>query len=326
MRNVVWVCLLLGLGGAGGVLPQVAIAQSASPVVAQQRPTKPTSTFSGPPLEVKLLNPGTGDRQVLRFKPAVGTRQLSVMSFEQAMVLSMLGKSLPSPDLPLINTTIEVIVTKVEENGDIHYQFSYPSMEVVPKPGTPSTLVEPIRAQLKQLKNIRGNFVMNNRGQLQAGNFELPKDLEPVVRQLFEQFSQSINQLSFPLPEEAVGIGATWQTTATLAINGMRLTQTGTYELVSRNNNIATLNIQVKQQAPPQVINSPTLPATTKVQLKKLETQGRGRSTLDLSKPFVQQSTLSMQSTSQTSTRTPESAQEFDMTIQSTVQMKFQPK
>lgn len=326
MRNALLASLLAGFIGLIDVLPPTAIAQATPPPTAQPAQSQPTPSLSAQPMQVKLLNPGTGDRQVLRFQPAAGTRQLSLMTFEQAMVLFAIGRSLPVSNLPLVRATIEVVVTKVEANGDIHYQFSYPNMEVVAKPGTPSTLVSPIQAQLERLKHIRGNFVMNDRGQIQTGRFELPDDLEPMMRQMFEQLSQSMNQLSFPLPEEAVGIGAEWQATAALSIGGIRLTQTGSYQLVSRTNNIATLNIRVKQQAPPQIINSPTLPATTKVQLKKLETQGKGRSTLDLRQPFVQEATLSMQSISQMGLFSPKPAPEFDMTIQSTVQMKFQPK
>ncbi|MDX2239164.1 MAG: DUF6263 family protein [Leptolyngbyaceae cyanobacterium bins.302] len=326
MKTVLLASLLLSFVGWGEVLSETTIAQAAPLFTAQQRSTTDPVTPTTTPIQVKLLDPGTGDRQVLRFKPAVGTRQVSLMTFEQAMTISMMGQPIPALDLPIVNTTIEVVVTKVEENGDIHYQFTYPEVEVVAKPGAPSTLVEATRSQLKKLQNTRGNFVMNSRGQIQSGRFELPDNLDPLMRQTFEQLSQSLNQLSFPLPEEAVGIGAKWQTTAPIAIAGMSLTQTGTYELVSFDNNTATLNIQVNQAAAPQSIGLPGIPASARIQLKKLQTEGQGRSVLDLTKPFVLQSTLSMQSASQMSFRNPGSNQETAMTTQATVQIKFQPK
>jgi len=314
--------LLFGLFGWCETLPQPAIAQSSSP---SQQPAASVAVPGNAP-QVKLLNPGTGDRQLLRFKPVVGTRQLSLLSFDQVTSLTMEGAAVNVPAIPQVNATIEAVVTKVDNNGDIHYQFTYPNVEVVKKPGVPSELLNIMQSQMQTLTKMRGNFVISDRGEVRSGQFDLPNDVDPLIRQALNQFSQSMSQLSFPLPTEAVGAGAKWQTTSASSVGGINIIQTGTYELVSLNNNVATLNVQVTQQAPAQTVNPPGLPMPVKIQLKSLQTTGDGQSVLDLTKPFVQRSTLSLRSTSQMSAPNLLTAKELTMTTQSTIQMKFEPK
>lgn len=312
--------LLLGLMVGNASCPTSAIAQPSPSEAAQQPAVQP------PTAQVKLLNPGKGDRQVLRFKPTVGTRQVSLMSFDQTLTLAMMGQEMPAVVAPMVTSTIEVVVTKVEANGDVHYQVRYLDVDVVAKPGTRPEMLDVMRSQLKVLQAMSGDFVMSDRGQVKSGRFELPDQADPILRSVLEQFSQSMHQISLPLPETAIGVGAQWQTTVTMALAGMNLTQMATYELASFSNNVATLKIQMAQQAPPQMINAPGLPTTAKIQLKKLQSEGQGQSTLDLGKPFVQQSTLSLQSTSHMSVQNAKMADELDMTTQSTIQITFQPK
>ncbi|MBF2026664.1 MAG: hypothetical protein IGS48_07845 [Oscillatoriales cyanobacterium C42_A2020_001] len=318
MRNAILGSLLaISFAGFNGdVAPQPAIAQ---PNPAQSSPVTPA-------IKVKLLSPGTGDRQVLRFKPAVGTKQLSLMSFDQTVLLKLAGQSLPSVALPLVTTSIEVVVTKVDANGDIHYQFRYPEVDVAAKPGVQPTVVEVMRSQLKSLQEIRGSFVMSDRGYIKTARFDLPEKLEPSTRQMLEQMSQSVNQLSFPLPEEPVAIGAKWQASNSPTLNGITLTQTSTYELIDLKNGVATLNLQVEQQASQQRITTPAPVLNLQMQLKSLTSQAKGQSVLDLNKPFVQSATLSMESASEMGVTNPKTSQEIDMSMQMTIQLKFQPK
>ncbi|EKQ69782.1 hypothetical protein OsccyDRAFT_2427 [Leptolyngbyaceae cyanobacterium JSC-12] len=299
------------------------------PAIAQSNPTQSNPVQSSSaisPIKVKLLSPGTGNRQTLRFKPVVGTKQLSLMSFDQALLIKLAGESLPSVALPLVTTSIEVVVTKVDANGDIHYQFRYPEVDVKAKPGVQPAIVEAMRSQLKSLQEIRGSFVMSDRGNIKAAQFDLPETLDPTIRQVLEQMSQSVNQLSFPFPEEPVAIGAKWQASNSPTLNGITLIQTSTYELVDLKNGVATLKFQVEQQASQQRITPPPPFPNLQMQLKSLTSQGEGQSILDLSKPFVQSATLSMKSASQMNVTNPEVSQEIDMAMQVTVQLNFEPK
>lgn len=337
MRTAIFGSLLL-LGVIGGseinareINPQRAISQSTAPTIIAQQ-SSPTITPAKTPPQIKLLNSGTGDRQLLRFKPAVGTRQVSLMSFDQTMSMSLSGQAMPGKNttimLPLVNTTIEMVVTKVDDNGDIHYQFGYQGIDVIARPGMPAAMVDLMKSQMETLRNVRGDFVMSDRGLVKSGQFDLPGNLDPMVRQVLEQLSRSMNQLSFPLPEEAVGVGAKWQTSAPLSIAGINLNQSATYELVSANRNLVNLRIQVAQQAPPQLVTPPGIPISTnvKIQLKKLKTEGQGQSTLDLTKPFVQQSAMSMKSMSQMGVAGAPGVPAMEMTTETFIQMKFEPK
>lgn len=243
-------------------------------------------------VKLDLLNGGTGNKKQLRFTPVINNRQTSTLLLKAADSSLRIG-------IPATKLTMEIVVNQIATNGDISFNFTYKNVEIVAEPGTPAAVIDPIRRSLIPLVGLSGSVVVNSQGQTKSTTINLPQELDSTTQQIFEQLSSSLGQLYAPLPEEAVGIGARWRASQELNINGIQLTQSAIYELVSNQDNVLQLKLLVEQEAPPQEIKlpaSPDLPAGLQVQLRSFSSQGEGEMTLGLGQMLPQRSILSSRS------------------------------
>jgi hypothetical protein len=173
---------------------------------------------------------------------------------------------------------------------------------------------------------VKGSFIMDNRGFNKGGNFILPEGVDNNLKQMVRQMSKSIEQLTSPLPAEAVGKGAKWRVSSSSDFSGMNMNVISTYELASWQDGVASLNLSIEQQANPQNITSPQLPPGTTLTLKSLASQGRGAITrrLDRLNPF--RSTASVSSNSEMSAKTAGSSEELTITTKMVMEMSLESK
>lgn len=297
--------LLFPLSQSTLTLPAVAqtpsIAQpSPSPENVTPEITPNTAPESGTPSvvtpaipRIEILSTGTGEKTQLRFTPVVNSRQTSTLT------LKIDAKEGMSIALPTTKLTMEVVVTQVDANGDIHFDFTYKNVDLVAEPGAPREAINTLRPSLTPLIGLSGSIVVNSRGQTKSTRINLPPELDPTAKEIFEQLSTSLDQFYAPLPEEAVGTGARWRVSQDLNVNGIQLTQSAIYELVSNQDNILELGILVEQEARPQVISLPSipdLPAGVTLELRSLSSQGEGEMTFSLGQILPRRSTLSSRS------------------------------
>jgi hypothetical protein len=282
-----------------------------------------TADAPTPQQQFSLLNPGVEPRQPLRFAPQAHERQTTTMTLQTNVSMAAGGQVLPSMDAPVTTMTYESSITQVDDNGDIHYQMYCTGVDVGESPNTPPELRQVFEAQLKNLVGSGGTFVIDSRGSVKESNFGLSENADAMMQQLFDQVSQSIEQLSTPFPEEAVGLGSQWQIAHTLNVNGIELTQKTTYELVSWQDQVATLNVRVEQQAPSQTIAPPGLPPDATVTLNFMQSQGEGQVMIRLDRLMPQSGTMSMQSAADMNIFQEGMPQAMPMTSTTTIQMEW---
>jgi hypothetical protein len=259
--------------------------------------TKPTGVR--PTLE--LLSIGAEPRQALRLRPTPKLKQTTTMVMKMDMGLSIEGKVMPRNKIPATVMTFETTVSQVDANGDIHYQFRYINADVQPGSDLPVAALKELRSQIQSLKGINGAVVADNRGKVKSGKFNLPPTLNVQAKKRLKNISQSVEQLSAPLPEPAIGVGAKWRVLLSPKVDDIQLSQSTTYELVKLQNNIATLRIIIDQQAPPQqIINLEKLSKEKdlKVTLKSLTGKGQGQALLKLDQIMPLSASTNMQNNS----------------------------
>ncbi len=265
--------LTVGSGYIAAKAQQSTLAPE-KPVLAPKPPV-PT-----PRPTLKLLTTGTTPRQLIRFKPAINSKQIATMSMDMEMGLLIANKSMPINKLPTTVLTFETLVNQIDPDGDIHYQFRYTNVDVVGASKLLPTLVGQLRTQLQKLKGFQGLVVADSRGQTKSGKFNLPPELDNASKQMLKQITHSVEQLSSPVPEPALGVGAKWQVVSAPKLNGIAIQQITTYELVSFQTDGMTLNVMLAQQAPPQQMNATGLPNDRTLMLKSLSGMGKGQATV----------------------------------------------
>ncbi len=222
---------------------------------------------------VKLLSPGKDPKKPMRMTAKVGLRRTVVMRIKMGMEMAM-GENKVRGILPEIRITMDLNVTNVSADGDIRYELKVNKAEVledaqvdkkdalVPK----AALAE----MLAEMRGMKGHVIVSSRGFTKEADLVIPpKMMDPETKQFMEEIKQSPYQMSSPLPEEAVGIGAKWLTTATVKQDGIVLKQSITSELRSLSGDAAKVSFIIKLTG-------------SAVDLKSFTSSGNGEMNLDL--------------------------------------------
>ena len=318
----------LCLATAGWAIELSPASLSAETPLVVQQPDRGVSApaANSKTAQVELLNPGVEPRQQLRLKPAIDLKETTVMTLKMDMEISAAGRSSPAKS-PVSVMTFETKVTKIDPNGDIHYESAYTNVDITgDTENTPPAVRDAMRSTLKSMVGMKGSFIMDNRGFNKGSNFILPEGADNNLKQMVRQMSKSLEQVASPLPAEAVGKGAKWRVSSSSDFSGLNVNDIATYELASWQDGVASLNVIIEQQANPQNITSPQLPPGTILTLKSFTSQGRGKVTarLDRLNPFL--STVSVSSNSEMSAKTAGSSQESPITTKMVMEMTLESK
>jgi hypothetical protein len=321
MKNVLWIGTALLLSGGCGVMTAIAQQPAAAQPAVAPNPTATPKPAPSRPI-VELLSAGSEPRQILRYKPAVKSKQTAVMTMNMEMALSIAGEPVPIGNLPGTAITFDTLVDRVDPNGDIYYQFRYTNVDLVGDSKLPPAQRAQLLTQIKKLTGVRGTVVVDNRGQTKFGKFDLPPDLDDGEKKMLKQISNSVEQLSSPLPEPALGVGAKWRVLSSPKLNGMQLKQTTTFELVGVQAGSMTLKVVQEQQAPPQPMNTTQLPKGKTLNLKSLTGKGQGQMFVKLDRLVPITSNLNAQMQSEMESPNP-SGESMKMTTNIKMQLNL---
>jgi len=232
---------------------------------------------------LKLVAAGKGTKKQLRFTPVKGSKRTLVMTSQQATARGLKGK-LPAPEAaPAVRTTIDVEILDVNADGEIRYRFTYRKAEVVEDKRTKPELAKQLATALELFTGLQGTGVVTNRGVSKDVSFDTPAAASREMRTALDTARSVATQLAQPLPEEAVGVGAKWQTTATASAGEITAETLATYELVERVDNRLKLKITLSVKGK----GSGTGNLTT-------DTTARGETSLDLAHMVPTQSKLDL--------------------------------
>ncbi|MEM9926565.1 MAG: DUF6263 family protein [Cyanobacteria bacterium P01_D01_bin.50] len=300
-------------------------AQTAPLVIQTQKQNTKTKIAEIP--QLKVISTGTGDKEKLRFKSKVGAKQTINVTLTKDTLMSIGEFKMPRANLPNYIITLDSTVTKVEPNGDIHYDIEYSDVKIQGDAETPPQLIKVISKQIGQLENFKGSGIIDNQGRSKKVTYIIPETVDVNIKFLVEQLSNSLQQVSSPVPQEAVGTGAKWQVNSDVSINGIDLKQTTTYELINIKDGVATLNVNLEQkETSSQVIDYPGLPLDGILTLQSFTGNAKGKATIQLDKVMPVSSQLSLLADSEYIGKNINTLEETLMISKFTMDMNIQGK
>jgi hypothetical protein len=226
---------------------------------------------------IELLKAGDGEKRALRFTAKEGMKRTLTLDMKMKLSMSMDGQRIPAQQLPTQRTTIDLVVTSVAPNGDIRYEFVTRKPEILADGATPQAVVDAVKNAVAELEGMRGHAVVSNRGVTLDAEFQA-SNARQQTQQLVDSLRQSLAQITFPVPAEPVGVGATWKTTTTLKQNGLTMKQVAITELTHLEGDTMTLKFKSAQSAEPQKFTTNGVPA----ELASYFGAGEGETTIDL--------------------------------------------
>lgn len=266
---------------------------------------------------VTLVDAGADPKAELRYDIPVGMAQGTTMSMKMDSSQTMNGMAMPSQAIPEIRTPFSV---KVDERSgaDTKYQITMGEMEVVDDGSVPKQMIDMMRSMFAGTGGTVLRGVFDTRGVHKDIQIDTPNDAGPAMREQMSQSADSMKQMSMPLPEEAVGIGAKWTVEKEVESNGMKMKQTATCTLKERTGGTIVLDVKIHQSADPQAITNPQAPQM-EIHLDALEGTGQGTMKIDLARMMPREST--MESSTKIS-MTVQGVQRIDQTMHMTMKLE----
>ena len=242
-------------------------------------PTAPPATTApmvAPPAapQISLLQPGIEPRTELRYKVAKGFKQGVEIDINMTMDGMPTGKMI----MPTMVMNADMSIDDVSADGNMLFKLVTTEMTAKDAPGSsvPASMMAPM---MSKMKGLTTTATMDPMGKVSDMKLNLD-NAAPEVQQMMSSLRQSFDQLTTPLPKEAVGKGAKWRSVVAVEQNGIKVTATTTFELIDLTGSVATLKGTLELSAPPQTI---TQKGVT-IDLKKMSGNGTVESKLDLTK------------------------------------------
>ena len=243
------------------------------------------SAGSSEPPTVKVVDAGAEPREALRFALTPGVAQNSSLTFTTTVKQSGAVNQTVGP--LRIRFGVAITVGDKDADGNVRLAISYPSFELLKGSDVGSASQrDDVQRKLESFNGTTGELMMTPTGAVVSSAFELPETADPSANDLIDQLSEQANQLAIPLPDEPIGIGARWQATTQLELNGIRLEQTYTYTLRKRDGDRLDVDVRYVQRAPRQEADLPNVPAGTTVRVTLFKIAGKGTQTFFLSQPL----------------------------------------
>jgi hypothetical protein len=290
MRHCWILATTLGFLGMGGtIVPPASRAEVSQPNI---------NLEIGRSADVEVFVVGAQPTQKLRLTPKVGTQQILTMQWNWQTGLSMGEKKVLSMQLPPIAATIAAKVTKIDDNGDIHYQTDYRSMEVKPSASNSSASEKAAAALQKQLQSLvgmQGTYIVTAQGKPKSATLTPPKQISASQQAILQQFSQSLANLSAPFPEQGMGVGGKWRQKVPVKLNGATIAQETNYELIKLQDGQATIGFTISQTAQNQKIVAP-MKGVGDLNLESLQSDGKGELIMQLDQLLPVRSSLNLNS------------------------------
>lgn len=245
------------------------------------------------PPKIELEAPGDEPRRELRLHPAAGTRETLELGIGMRIGMKNGAQEIPSIPVPVTKTRMRAEVEEVGADGVMKVRHVAEAVEVIPGPDTPPAVVEQVRANVEPLARYRALVLMDGRGTVLGGEVELARDLPPMVRQTMQQMTENLGQLTVPLPQQAVGVGARWSSTQEVSQNGMQLRQVGHYTLAALEGEHAVIEATLSQELVDPSVNPPGMLGVT-ARVGEFRSSGRSTIELDLDRLMPRQVSITM--------------------------------
>jgi hypothetical protein len=257
-------------------------------------PPKPNAKGGGP-TQVKLISAGADPKQVLRLHPKAGDKQSLTMTMKLGMNMQMgEGQSIPMK-MPPMKIAMDATVGAVSPSGDITYATVVTDASVVDDPDAMPQAAQAMKTSAAGMKGLTGSGVLTARGVVRDVAMKVPEGSDPQMRQAMDQVKESFSKAGIPLPEEPVGIGAKWEVKMPIKSQGLAISQTAEYELVSLEGDHLTAKSDLTQTAAKQKFSNPAMP-NVKIDLTKMDGKGTGETVLDLGKILPTESVMDFHS------------------------------
>ena len=263
-------------------------AQLPAPSAPVQTPTMGGYPAVGEPPTVTVLSVGSAPTRELRYVVGENYRTRIEATVDKSMTgASGTGGvvSRKKDTFPTLRVTADLAVAGIAGNGDITYDVAFATVTVDDRPGVDPMVARGLKPLASMASSIKGSATVSSRGVTRSKRLEAPN---PAVRTMLGEIIGAMRDMTIPLPDVAVGVGAKWEVREAMAIDGLSVFspigfQRTEYEVSSIDASTVSLKVKMEQTAPPQSLHNPLMPISNQGiafgddnRLQKLSGSGKG--------------------------------------------------
>jgi hypothetical protein len=215
----------------------------------QVQPPAGFPAVGAPPI-VTVISSGAEPRKALRYVSAKGHREHVIMDFLMAITMTVGDTSLPEMKTPMLRTDVDVEVTAVDTTGDMTISTTFTDANWIAASDTDPAMLARLNSVTADLKGLSATTAVTNRGITRDVKIDTSRISNPQLSQTIAGLQQAMQNVSQPLPEEPVGVGATWEVRSSMNANGVQTFNKTSLELTAMDDTSYTLKIALDQTAP----------------------------------------------------------------------------
>ncbi len=225
---------------------------------------------------VVVTSTGSTPRRALRYVFHPGTKEILQMDMRMAVALEMDGNAAPSRVLPTSRMLGTMDAQRVTPDGNLVFRFTLDSVNLDAAAG--DTVGQKAGEALRKLVGMTTDCEMTPRGRIVSVKNTVPPGADPSAADAAEQTQNTVRDVAVPLPEQPVGVGATWMAMRTLRTRHFEMKTTVAYRLTNLDGDRAAFEATVGISAPPQPMSS----SSAHMRLDSMQGRGEGTGVLDL--------------------------------------------
>ncbi len=231
---------------------------------------------------ITVLSEGKEQREPLRYRPAIGAKRRIAFTTGGSYKLKVGDREAPHA-WPSLKIELEAVAAEVRPDGTAAWKLSVVSADALGPDGRPAKLDVATSQTLEALPGVAGRLVVDSRGLPQELVLHPgPKDrfggtnrqIELRTYYATELLKQLLAQLVPPFPEQPVGVGARWRADRPATRGMVNVTQSTTYELLTRDKGTLKLGLVLG--------GGPGFMPGLKPHQMQVELTGRGEAVVDL--------------------------------------------
>jgi hypothetical protein len=224
------------------------------------------------PADLQIVSLGNEPRTVLRYRIPKGTSQGIEVSVDMNVNAGDMGGPLPT-----ITMSMLVAVEDVAENGQMKVHTTI--IEATARDRADAKIpAASIAGPLEKLKGIALSSTLSPNGRASKSEVEGAKQLPTDTAQQLETLTSTLQQVTMPLPNEAVGVGAVWRSSRDIQQNGLKMTTVNTFSLVALDGDKIKYTIDTDVHGPDQTVGA----GSASVQIKDITGTGGGDGSFSL--------------------------------------------
>lgn len=218
---------------------------------------------AGAPPTVTVISSGAEPRKALRYVSAKGHREHVTMDFLMAITMTVGDTSLPEVKAPTLRGDLDVEVTDVSPAGDMTLSTTFTDANWIAASDSDRSMMARLNSVTSDLKGLSAVTVVSSRGITRDVKLDTDKITNPQLSQTLAGLQQVLQNVSQPLPDEPVGVGARWEVRSGVNANGVQMFNTVSLQLTAMDDTSYTLKVGLEQTAPPQAISTPAMGGAT---------------------------------------------------------------